>query len=74
MVILHIDRHIQRKVVIVISSLILLFVADALDLRRKLFLHFMCLWVGLWVSRSFCCDFIYVLLPVSTVCVSFFLK
>jgi len=55
MIILCIDRHIQREMVFVIVSSILLFVADALNFGKKLVLYFTHMRDELWVSRSFFC-------------------
>jgi hypothetical protein len=73
MIILYIERHIEREMVFVIVSSILLFVADVLNLGRKLVLYFTHIRDELWVSRSF---FFALYLCVSSslffVCVSLF--
>ena len=53
MIILCIDKHIQREMVFVIVSSLLLFVADVLNLGRKLVLYFTHIRDELSVNRSF---------------------
>jgi len=75
MIILCIDRHIQREMVFVIVSSILLLVADALNLGRKLVLYFKHMQDELWVSRSFfCAVYLCVSSSLFFVCVSSFLE
>ena len=75
MVILCIDRLIQREMVFVVVSSILLFVAVALNLGRKLVLYFTYVWDELWVSRSFFCAlYLCVSSSLFFVCVSSFLE
>jgi hypothetical protein len=65
----------SKEMVFVIVSSVLLFVADVLNLGRKLVLYFTHMWDELWVSRSF---FFALYLCVSSslffVCVSSFLE
>jgi hypothetical protein len=71
MSIFYIDRDIEREMVVVISSSILLFAADALRLRRKLVVQFAHLRDELRVCRGFC-YVLYLCVASSFFCMSVF--